>query len=151
MFLNCNSGSKQEAITEAIFDNVIKKKDRTEWSLKFKNKPLRIKIYWHFMKAQQELPQASKQQTLVPTSTEGSPFPRQLDRRRNTYGGRHDKSNYRKHDCSAASTKLRLQQRCGSSSVLVLTPTPSTAGLCQAVTRGVMCQQRTVETQQGFL
>lgn len=34
------------------------------------------------MKAQQELPQASNQQTLVPTSTEGSPFPRQLDRRK---------------------------------------------------------------------
>lgn len=34
------------------------------------------------MKAQQELPQASNQQTLVPMRTEGSPFSRQFDRRK---------------------------------------------------------------------
>lgn len=34
------------------------------------------------MKAQQELPQASNQQSLVTSRIEGSPFQRQLDRRK---------------------------------------------------------------------
>lgn len=34
------------------------------------------------MKAQQELPQESNQQSLVTSRTEGSPFQRQLDRRK---------------------------------------------------------------------
>lgn len=32
------------------------------------------------MKAQEELPQASSQPTFLPTNTDGTPFPRQLDR-----------------------------------------------------------------------
>lgn len=34
------------------------------------------------MKAQQELPQASNQKSMVTSKTEGSPFQRQLDRRK---------------------------------------------------------------------
>lgn len=60
------------------------------------------------MKAQQELPQASNQQTLVPTSTEGSPFPRQLDGRRKTDQGTYDKYHYSKHNCNTSS-KLSIE------------------------------------------
>lgn len=61
------------------------------------------------MKAQQERPQASNHQTLVPTRTEGSPFPRQLDRREKTYQGTHGKHHYSKHDCNTSPTKLSIE------------------------------------------
>lgn len=61
------------------------------------------------MKAQQELPQASNQQTSLSTITEGSPFPRQLDRRKKTFQGTHGKYHYSKHDCNSPPTKFSIE------------------------------------------